>query len=43
MINVPISGSGKKKEVSLTSFPAGIYYLLYRSGTTQQAIRFEKQ
>ncbi len=43
MINVPISGSGKKKEVSLTSFPAGMYYLLYRSGTTQQAIRFEKQ
>jgi hypothetical protein len=43
MINVPITGSGKKKEASLAAFPAGMYYLLYRSGTTQQAIRFEKQ
>ena len=43
LINVPVTGSGKKREVSLAAFPAGIYYLLYRSGAAQQAIRFEKE
>ncbi len=41
LINVPITG-GRIKEANISNFPAGIYYLLYRSGTTQQAIRFEK-
>ncbi len=41
-MHVPITGSGNSREISIANFPVGIYYLLYRNGATQQAVRFEK-